>query len=119
VLVVDDVAANRALLCDFLVKAGFEVAQAADGGELLAAAKGFRPDLILLDSLMPAVDGMEATRRLRRDPQLQAVPVIAISASATAEHRAECLNAGVNVFLAKPVSLQALQAHILEQLGLR
>jgi len=119
VLVVDDVAENRALLCDFLVKAGFEVAQAADGGELLAAAKGFRPDLILLDSLMPAVDGMEATRRLRRDPQLQAVPVIAISASATAEHRAECLNAGVNVFLAKPVSLQALQAHILEQLGLR
>ena len=119
VLVVDDVAANRALLCDFLVKAGFEVAQAADGGELLAAAKSFRPDLILLDSLMPAMDGMEATRRLRRDADLKAVPVIAISASATAEHRAACLQAGVNVFLTKPVSLQTLQAHILEQLGLR
>jgi signal transduction histidine kinase len=119
VLVVDDVAANRALMCDFLMNAGFEVAQASDGGELLAAARGFRPDLVLMDSVMPSVDGVEATRRLRRDADLAAVPVIAISASATAEHRAACLQAGVNVFLTKPVSLQALQARIGEQLGLQ
>jgi signal transduction histidine kinase len=119
VLVVDDVAANRTLMCDFLKNAGFEVAQASDGSELLAAAKSFWPDLILMDSVMPSVDGVEATRRLRRDPDLAAVPVIAVSASATAEHRAACLQAGVNVFLAKPVSLQTLQAHIGEQLGLQ
>jgi signal transduction histidine kinase len=119
VLVVDDVAANRALMCDFLMNAGFEVAQASDGGELLAAARSFRPDLVLMDSVMPSVDGVEATRRLRRDADLAAVPVIAISASATAEHRAACLQAGVNVFLTKPVSLQALQARIGEQLGLQ
>jgi CheY-like chemotaxis protein len=118
VLVVDDVAENRALLCDFLTNAGFEVAQACDGSELLAAARSFRPDLILMDSVMPLVDGMEATRRLRRDADLNAVPVIAISASATAGHRAACLQAGVNVFLTKPVSLEMLQAHIAEQLGL-
>ena len=119
VLVVDDAAANRALMCDFLTNAGFMVAQASDGSELLEAAKSFRPHLILMDSVMPSVDGVEATRRLRRDPDLGAVPVIAISATASAEHRAACLGAGVNVFLAKPVSLEALRAHIGEQLGLQ
>jgi signal transduction histidine kinase len=118
VLVVDDVAANRTLLCDFLSNAGFEVAQASDGSELLAAARRFRPDLIVMDSVMPSVDGVEATRRLRQDAELGAVPVIAVSASATAEHRAACLQAGVNVFLTKPVSLEALRGHIGEQLGL-
>ena len=118
VLVVDDVAVNRALMCDFLVAAGFEVAEASDGGEMLATASTFRPHLILMDSVMPSLDGVEATRRLRRDADFAAVPVIVVSASATAEHRADCLQAGVDVFLTKPVSLEALQAHIGEQLGL-
>jgi CheY-like chemotaxis protein len=119
VLVVDDVAANRALMCDFLTNAGFEVAQASDGGELLAAARRFRPHLILMDSVMPGVDGVEATRRLRGDAELGTIPVIAVSASASAEHRADCVRAGVNVFLPKPVSLETLQARIGEQLGLQ
>ena len=119
VLVVDDVAANRSLMCDFLTNAGFEVAEASDGSELVAAATRFRPDLILIDSVMPSVDGLEATRRLRQDADLAAIPVIAVSASASAEHRAACLRAGVNVFLPKPVSLETLQAHIGEQLGLQ
>jgi signal transduction histidine kinase len=119
VLVVDDVAANRMLMRDFLTNAGFEVALATDGSELLEAARGFRPDLILMDSVMPSVDGIEATRQLRRDAELAAVPVIAVSASATAEHRTACLQAGVNVFLTKPVSLEELQAHIARELGLK
>ncbi len=119
VLVVDDVAANRAMLLDFLTDCGFDVAQAQDGSELLMAARNFKPDLILMDSMMPFVDGLEATRRLRQDGSLGKLPVIAISASATAEHRLACLQAGVNVFLTKPVSLQLLQTHIAEQLELR
>lgn len=119
VLVVDDAAVNRTLMRDFLTKAGFIVAEASDGSELLAAARSFRPDLILMDSMMPSVDGVEATRRLRLDAELGAVPVIAVSASASAEQRATCLRAGVNVFLAKPVSLGALRAHIGELLGLQ
>jgi signal transduction histidine kinase len=118
VLVVDDVAANRLLLCDFLTGSGFEVAQASDGLELLEAARRFRPDLILIDSLMPSVDGLRATRQLRQDNELAGIPVIGISAAATPEHRAACLQAGINVFLAKPVSLPALQKCIGEQLGL-
>jgi signal transduction histidine kinase len=119
VLVVDNVAANRALMCDFMTNAGFEVAQANDGSRMLVTAKSFRPDLILMDSVMPSMDGVEATRRLRRDADLAAVPVIAVSASAAAEHRAACLQAGVNVFLTKPVSLETLQAHIGNELGLQ
>jgi signal transduction histidine kinase len=119
VLVVDDVAANRALMRDFLASAGFKVAEARDGRELLAFAGVFRPDLILLDSVMPTMDGMSATRRLRQDADLGKVPVIALSASAGAEQRDACLQAGVDVFLAKPVSLEALRAHIGEQLGLQ
>jgi len=119
VLVADDVAANRALMCDFLTNAGFAVMQASDGSQVLEIARSFRPDLILMDSMMPSVDGAEATRQLRRDADLGAVPVIAVSATASAEHRAACLRAGVNVFLAKPVSLEALRTHIGEQLGLQ
>lgn len=115
-LVVD---AGGTLLCDFLANAGFEVSQPSDGSEWLSGARSFRLDLILMDSVMPSLDGMEARRRLRRDAGLNVVPVIAISASATAEHRAACLQAGPNVFLIKPVSLEALQAHIEEQLGLQ
>ncbi|WP_161974502.1 response regulator [Piscinibacter terrae] len=119
VLVVDDIASNRALMCDFLTNAGFEVAEASDGGQMLQTTRSFRPDLILMDSVMQPVDGLEATRRLRRDADLAGVPVIAISAAATTEHRAACLQAGVNVVLVKPVSLDTLQAHIGEQLGLQ
>ncbi|MDR7271920.1 signal transduction histidine kinase [Pelomonas saccharophila] len=119
VLVVDDVAANRELMCDFLTQVGFEVALASDGGDMLEIARTFRPDLILMDSVMPSLDGVEATRQLRRDADLARVPVIAISAAVTAEHRAASLQSGVNVFLTKPVSLQELQSHIGEQLGLK
>ncbi len=119
VLVVDDAAVNRSLMWDFLTNAGFMVALASDGSELLETARSFRPDLILMDSVMPSVDGVKATRRLRQDADLGAVPVIAVSATASAEHRADCLRAGVNVFVAKPVSLGALRAHIGEQLGLQ
>jgi signal transduction histidine kinase len=119
VLVVDDVAANRALMCDFLTSAGFDVAQVDDGGQTLTTARSFRPDLIIMDSVMPSMDGVEATRQLRRDADLAAVRVIAVTALATAEHRAACLQAGVNVFLTKPVSLETLQAHVGKELGLQ
>jgi CheY-like chemotaxis protein len=118
ILVVDDVAANRALMSDFLTKAGFTVTQARDGDELLAAARAFRPDLILVDSAMPSEGGVEGARRLRQDPDIGTVPVIAVSATASAEHRAECKRAGVDVFLAKPVSLDELLAAIGAQLKL-
>ncbi len=119
VLVVDDDAASRALMSDFLAHAGFEVAQASDCSRMLVTAKTFRPDLIVMETVMPVLDGVEAMRRLRRDAELAAVPVIAVTASTSAEHRAACLQAGVQVVLTKPVSLQTLQAHVGQALGLQ
>jgi len=112
ILVVDDMAAKRALMTDFLTKAGFTVTQARNGDELLATARTFRPDLILVDSTMPSGGGVEGARRMRQEPDIGTVPVIAVSATASAEHRADCRRAGVDVFLAKPVSLDELLAAI-------
>jgi PAS domain S-box-containing protein len=112
VLVVDDVAANRLLLGDLLAPLGFEIAEAANGREGLDKAQRLRPDLILMDAVMPEMDGLEATRRLRRLPGLENVPVIAISANASEINEATALASGANAFLSKPIDLRALLAQV-------
>ncbi|HEX6705988.1 MAG TPA: ATP-binding protein [Albitalea sp.] len=111
-LVIDDVPGNRATMVDFLVPLGFEVAEADNGATGLARAQQLRPDLILMDNVMPVMDGLEATRRLRRDPALHEVPVIAVSASASAADQRESLAVGANAFLPKPVDFDSLLAEI-------
>jgi CheY-like chemotaxis protein len=119
ILVVDDVAANRMLLGDMLAPLGFEVAEAASGQAGLEKAQSVRPDLILMDSVMPGMDGLEATRRLRRLPGLGEIPVIAISADASGSNEATALAAGANAFLSKPIDLQALLAQVGDLLKLQ
>ena len=111
-LVVDDVEANRRLLVDFLSPLGFDVVEADSGEACLRLAPMLRPDLIAMDSVMPSMDGLEATRRLRLLPALENVPVIAVSASASAEDEQRCLAGGVNAFLPKPVDLEQLLLEI-------
>ncbi|MFZ2407087.1 MAG: ATP-binding protein, partial [Methylobacter sp.] len=82
VLIVDDVASNRAVLVDLLSPLGFEVVEACDGIEALELAQAAIPDLILMDIVMPKMDGEEATHLLRQLPALAQVPIIALSASA-------------------------------------
>lgn len=118
VLVVDDVPANRSLLVDFLAEAGFDIAEAPDGAAALRAVDTFRPDLVVVDSVMPVMDGLEFTRRLRAQSRSAALPIVAVSASASEAHRRECLQAGVNSFLGKPVQLSQLLAAIAEHLRL-
>jgi PAS domain S-box-containing protein len=112
VLVVDDVAENRAMAVDMLGQLGFEMAEAANGWEGLEKAQSLRPDLILMDALMPEMDGLEATRRLRQSPGLEEVPVIAISANASGKNEAKALAAGANAFLSKPIDLGSLLAQV-------
>jgi PAS domain S-box-containing protein len=119
ILAVDDVAANRMLLGDMLSPLGFEVAEAASGREGLEKAQSLRPDLILMDSVMPEMDGLEATRRLRRLPGLGEIPVIAISADASGGNEAIALAAGANAFLPKPFDLGALVAQVGDLLQLQ
>jgi PAS domain S-box-containing protein len=117
VLIVDDVPENRALLTDFLTSAGLTVEQAVDGAEALQQARILRPDLIIMDNVMPGMSGVEVTMRLRALDEFARVPIIAISASATAADRRRALDAGANVFLSKPVVLNELMHAIAEQLG--
>jgi CheY-like chemotaxis protein len=82
-------------------------------------ARSLRPDLILMDTVMPETDGLEATRRLRRLPGLEEVSIIAISANASSSNEATALAAGANAFLSKPIDLSGLLAQIGDLLQLQ
>lgn len=103
VLVADDRADNRAILCRLLASLGFEVIEAADGQQAVERARVRRPDAVMMDLVMPVMDGFEAIRVLRADPALADVCIIALSASAFDATRAESLAAGCDAFLAKPM----------------
>jgi signal transduction histidine kinase/DNA-binding NarL/FixJ family response regulator len=112
VLVVDDVTDNRAVLIDMLDQLGFELIEAVDGRDGLEKAQALRPDLILMDKVMPKMDGLEATRRLRQLPAQKDVPIIVISASTTPADEEKSLAAGANAALPKPIDFGCLLAQI-------
>jgi len=112
VQVVDDVSDNRMLLIDILSRLGFETFEAGNGQQCLDRLETQRPDLILLDMIMPEMDGLETARRLRRFPGFEQTPIIAVSASASNADIAEAMKAGVNAFLAKPIDIKRLLAQI-------
>ena len=118
ILVVDDVDANRRLIGDCLAPLGFDLEEAINGEQALARAKDFRPDLVLMDNAMPVMDGLEAIRRLRCTPGLQAVPIISISAAAYKQDEEKSLAAGADAFLPKPIEIGALRECIGKVLGL-
>ena len=112
ILVVDDVAENRAVVADMLQPLGFEMVEAVNGREGLEKARILQPVLILMDIVMPEMDGLEAMRCLRQLPAFKNVPIIAISASASGSDEASSLAAGANVFLPKPIHLGRLLTQI-------
>jgi CheY-like chemotaxis protein/nitrogen-specific signal transduction histidine kinase len=119
VLIADDVPENRAFLIDLLGSLGFCTLEAADGLQALASVRATRPDLILMDNGMPSLSGLEVTKRLRADPGLADVPIIAVSAGASGAERQRCLDAGANAFVPKPVDVPELLQAIGLQLGLQ
>ncbi|WP_432383436.1 ATP-binding protein [Duganella sp. P38] len=116
ILVVDDVATNRALLRDLLGSLGFRTLEAENGTAALMQSQAARPDMVLLDMVMPGMDGIETTRRLRADQRTSETPVLIISASSTPEEEERSLEVGANAFLAKPVNehdlLREIGAHL-------
>ncbi|MGF6970155.1 PAS domain S-box-containing protein [Paraburkholderia sp. WC7.3g] len=112
VLIVDDVAENRALMVDMLGPLGFVIAQAASGSEALEKTRALHPALVLMDVVMPGMDGLEATRRLRQMLEFRELPIIAVSARASGTDAAQSLAAGANAFLAKPIDLSALLTQV-------
>jgi signal transduction histidine kinase len=117
-LVVDDVHANRALLRDLLGALDFRIVEADSGAAALRQARFALPDLVLMDMVMPDMDGIETLRRLRAEPDTARTPVLIVSASSTPEEGRRALDAGANAFLSKPVDEQELLAEIGAQLKL-
>jgi CheY-like chemotaxis protein len=115
ILVVDDKAFNRTVITDLLQPLGFTMIEASNGQEGLAQALEHQPDVVLVDLVMPLMDGFEMTRRLRQIPELQDIIVIAISASVFELDQRMSQAAHCNAFLPKPVQ----EAALLEQLQLQ
>jgi DNA-binding response OmpR family regulator len=112
ILVVDDVAENVAALDRALRRLGYDVLSALDGPQALALAQAKCPDVILLDILMPRVDGIEVCRRLKRTPATRAIPIILVSGLAHEEHVVKGLDAGAVDYITKPFNDAILAARV-------
>jgi len=112
ILVVEDQEDNRQILRDLLGSAGFRMIEAHDGEEALTVARSERPNLILMDIQLPILDGYEATRSIKRDPELKHIPVIAVTSYALSGDEERAREAGCDGYVAKPYSTRHLLAKI-------
>jgi len=108
ILLIEDTEEVTMMLRDYVELAGYKVVTAHDGLDGLTQAKLSQPDLILMDIQMPRMDGFEATKRLRSDPDFKYTPIIALTALAMPSDRERCLAAGMDEYISKPVNLKAL-----------
>jgi CheY-like chemotaxis protein len=108
ILLVEDTQEVTMMIKDYLELAGYKVLTAQDGVDALVQAKLVRPDLILMDVQMPRMDGLEATRKLRSEPDFRYTPIIALTALAMPNDRERCLEAGMDEYISKPINLKAL-----------
>jgi len=112
ILIVDDHAANRDTLTELLDNPDYRLVEAADGPEALKLAAGLHPDLILLDVMMPEMDGFEVCRRLRANPQLAEVPVIMVTALDDRNSRIMGIGCGADDFVSKPFDHTELRTRV-------
>ena len=104
ILVVEDHEDNRQILRVLLGSAGYQMIEAHDGETALTIAASERPDLILMDIQLPGLDGYEATRRIKADPALSGIPIIAVTSYALSGDEDKARAAGCSAYVAKPYS---------------
>jgi two-component system cell cycle response regulator DivK len=116
ILVVEDQEDNRQIIRDLLAASDYQIAEAENGEEALAAVAKARPDLILMDIQLPIMDGYEATRRIKADPALKSIPIIAVTSYALSGDEQKARDAGCDDFVPKPYSPRQLLAIIRQYL---
>lgn len=119
ILIVEDTEDNRCIMRDLLTSAGFELFEAHDGAEAVAAAAKFRPDLIMMDIQLPVIDGYEAARRIKANVALKHIPIIAVTSYALSGDEEKAYAAGCEGYVAKPFSPRRLLATVREFLDER
>jgi two-component system cell cycle response regulator DivK len=116
ILVIEDNEDNRRIVRDLLTSVGYEILEAVTGEEGVTAAGTQVPDLILMDIQLPGLDGYDATRRIKADPTLRHIPIIAVTSYALSGDDVKAYEAGCDGYVSKPFSTRALLAKIREYL---
>jgi two-component system cell cycle response regulator DivK len=112
VLLVEDTEDNRFMMRRLLEMVGYSVIEAKNGQEAVKLAEAERPALILMDLSLPVIDGLAATRLIRKIPEAERTPIIAVSAHDTADFQQEALAAGCDGYVTKPIDFVSLEAMI-------
>lgn len=117
ILLVEDTEDNRFMMRRLLEMDGYDVVEARNGQEAVQLAEAEKPQLVLMDLSLPVIDGLAATRLLRRMPGFADTPIIAVSAHDTADFKGDALAAGCNSYITKPIDFGELEQLIAELLG--
>ena len=117
VLLVEDTEDNRFMMRRLLEMSGYRVVEATNGDEAVRIAESEMPGLILMDLSLPVIDGLAATRLIRKLPKLEKTPIIAVSAHDTTDFLTEALQAGCNSYITKPIDFNELEQLIVRELG--
>ena len=116
ILIVEDQEDNRRILRDVLSTMGYDLIEAFNGEDAVRLAQGERPDLILMDIQLPIMDGYEATRRIKATPELNSIPIIAVTSYALSGDDTKARAAGCDAYVAKPFSPRQMLAKVREVL---
>lgn len=117
VLLVEDTEDNRFMMRRLLEMTGYRVVEAMNGEEAVKLAQAETPHLILMDLSLPVIDGLAATRLIRKLPDLQSTPIIAVSAHDTSDFQSEAIQAGCNRYITKPIDFNELEELIAQLLA--
>ncbi|MES2769094.1 MAG: response regulator [Bdellovibrionota bacterium] len=108
ILLVEDNATNIAIMTEFLTDENFEILFAKDGEEAVAVAESGKPDLILMDINLPIMSGIDATKKIRSNPNTKDIPIIALTAGIMPDQKKQAMDAGCNDFHGKPIDFMLL-----------
>src|SRR5688500_7861359 len=117
ILLVEDTEDNRFMMRRLLEMTGYRVVEATNGEEAVRFAESERPDAILMDLSLPVIDGLAATRAIRKLEGLGHVPIVAVSAHDSSDFQADALAAGCNSYITKPIDFSQLEVLIARLLG--